>query len=236
MRRSSAITLTLLASAGLGLAFCDTDQDTEGVLETQGACVERLGASASAECEDVFRSARLTHATTAPRFKSPEACLEATGTNCTPLPDEPSATGSAPLASTAASVFIPTMAGVMIGRALSDGTRGATPVYAGAPPPPTACPPGVQGRDGCPTTSSSSSSGGGSSGGGRRYWYSGGSYAGFSENDGRSGFQRASTTTQGSGLLSRNANAASGSARSSKSSSRAGGLGFSAAAHGGSGS
>ncbi|MFC0410025.1 DUF1190 domain-containing protein [Roseomonas elaeocarpi] len=243
MRRSTTITLTLLAGAGLGLAYCNRDPDTEGVLETQAACVDRLGDEAASECAEVFRSARLSHAATAPRFSSAEACRAATGSDCAPLGAEPSqaddvpgaspwtAPGASPGAATAASTFIPVMAGVMIGRALSDGTRGATPVYAGAAPP--ACPPGTQGGAGCTASSSGS---GGAGGGGRRYWYSGNSYAGSSDGEARGGFRRAATSAEGEGLLSRGARTGSSYARAGGSVSRAGGLGFSAAAHAGGGS
>ncbi|WP_458093443.1 DUF1190 domain-containing protein [Roseomonas sp. WA12] len=238
MRRSRAITLTLVAGASLAMAGCDSEPDTEGVLESQSACIERLGDAAAQECDGVFRSSRVTHAATAPRYPSREACQAATGSECADLASEPRGSGNTPWASTAASIFIPAMAGVMIGRALSDGTRGAVPVYAGAPPPNTACPPEMQGQQGCPPRSSSSSSGSASSsgGGGRRYWYSGTSYAGFSEDGGRRGFRPASTSTSGSGLLARNSQAVSMGSRSGISGSRAGGLGFSAAAHSGGGS
>lgn len=236
MRRSTTITLTLLAGAGLGLAYCNGggEPDTEGVLETQAACVGRLGAEAVSECEDVFQSARATHAATAPRFDSADACRAATGTDCTPLSGEPRPAG-APWAS-ASGVFIPVMAGVMIGRLLADGTRGATPVYAGGLPP--GCLPGTPGPNCPPPTSSStssSSSSSSSSGSSRRYWYSGGSYAGSSDGAGRAGFRPATASSQGEGLLSRNARTSSGVGRSA-SGSRSGGLGFSAAAHSGGGS
>jgi len=238
MRRSTTITLTLLAGAGLGLAYCARDPDTDGVLETQAACVDRLGDDAATECADVFESARLTHAASAPRFDTAEACHAATGTECSTLVAEPHSAGT-PWASTAASVFIPAMAGVMIGRVLADGTRGATPVYAGAAPPP--CPPtGVPAIPGCVPTSSSSTSGSGSlgssSGSGRRYWYSGSNYAGSSDQTERGGFSRVTTSSQGEGLLSRSSRSGSSSSRAGTSSSRSGGLGFSAAAHSGGGS
>ena len=236
MRRSATITLTLLAGAGLGLAYCHNEPDTDGVLESEAACVARLGDDAGSECADVFQSARRTHAATAPHFGSAEECRAATGADCTVLDtgNAPSAPG-APWASTVASVFIPTMAGVMIGRALSDGTRGALPVYAGGPPP--ACQPGMPTIPGCPPSSSVSGSASGSTGGrSSRYWYSGGSYAGSSQDDGARGFRRTSTTAQGDGLLSRGTRSGSVSTRSSGSMSRSGGLGFSASSHSGGGS
>jgi len=235
MRRSAAVTLTLLAGAGLSLAYCSGDPDPEGVLETEAACVDRLGDDAATECAEVFQSARVAHAATAPRFDSAEACQAAIGTDCTPLDREPRASG-APLASAAGSVFIPAMAGVMIGRALADGTRGATPVYAGGVPP--ACLPGVPGAPGCPPAPSSGLGGSGSSaaGAGRRYWYSGGAFAGSSEGEGRAGFRRGSPSAGGEGLLSRGARSGGALGGSGRSGSRSGGLGFSASAHAGGGS
>ena len=186
MRRSATITLTLLAGAGLGLAYCHNEPDTDGVLESEAACVARLGDDAGSECADVFQAARRTHAATAPHFSSAEECRAATGADCTVLDTgNAAAAPGAPWAATAASVFIPTMAGVMIGRALSDGTRGALPVYAGGLPP--ACQPGMPALPGC--LPPSSSSGSGSTGGSSRYWYSAGSYAGSSQGDGTRGFR-----------------------------------------------
>jgi len=238
MRRSTTVTLTLLASAGLGLAYLngEADPDPEGVLESQAACVDRLGGDASAECAEVFQSARITHATSAPRFDSAEACRAATGAECTPLDREPRGDGP-PLAPAAAAAFIPTMAGVMIGRALADGTRGATPVYAGGVPP--ACLSGTPGLPGCPPVSSTGSGGGGSVSG-RRYWYSGNAFAGSSEAGGRAGFRTASPSAGGQEMLSRGAQSGgsglSNGRSGSRSGSRSGGLGFSAAAHAGGGS
>ena len=239
MHRSTTITLTLLAGAGLGLVYCHNEQDADGVLESEAACVARLGDDASSECADVFQSAREDHARTAPRFSSAEDCRAATGADCMALDASgTSRTPDTPWASTAASVFIPVMAGVMIGRALSDGTRGALPVYAGAPPP--ACQPGLPAIPGClppsssPGTSSSSTGSRGS--GSSRYWYSGNNFAGSSQGDESSGFRRASTTSQGDGLLSRGVRSGSISGQAGASASRSGGLGFSASAHSGGGS
>ncbi|MGI4800238.1 MAG: DUF1190 domain-containing protein [Janthinobacterium lividum] len=237
MRRSATITLTLLAGAGLGLAYCHTEPDTDGVLESEAACVARLGDDAGSDCAEVFQAARRTHAATAPHFGSAEECRAATGADCTVLDTGIAASApGTPWASTAASVFIPAMAGVMIGRALSDGTRGALPVYAGAPPP--VCQPGMPALPGCLPQSSGSATGSGSSSnvGRGRYWYSGNSFAGSSQGGGSSGFNRVSTTSQGEGLLSRGARSGSISGRSGTSASRSGGLGFSASAHSGGGS
>ncbi|MCR0984405.1 DUF1190 domain-containing protein [Roseomonas populi] len=237
MRRSSKIALTLVAGAGIGawaVGAFSGDRDEEGVLTSEAACVERLGSDAGPECGDVFRDAAAEHARTAPRYASEQECREATGGECTGVGASKSA------GATAASLFIPAMAGVMVGRLLADGTRGAMPVYAGAAPPPGACPPGAT-QPGCPPSNGSSrgSSGGGGGSGGRAYWYSGTSYAGTSEGAGRNGFRAASATAEGGTMLARSAEAASGrssSYSSGRSASRSGGLGFSASAHSGSAS
>jgi len=229
MRRSRTVTLTLLAGTGLAVAACDSEPAGEGVLESRSACVQELGAAVS-ECDAVFRSARATHAATAPRFPSAEACREAVGGECADLAEEPRDGRGLPWAGTPAAVFIPVMAGVMIGRALSDGSRGATPVYAGRRPPDTACPPEMQGREGCPPASTASGSGGG------HYWYSGSSYAGYSGSGGSGGYRPASASPAAGGAMARNAQAVSSASRSGVSASRSGGLGLSAAAHSGGGS
>ncbi|WP_338661841.1 DUF1190 domain-containing protein [Pararoseomonas sp. SCSIO 73927] len=235
MRRSSKIALTLVVGAGLGagaFAALSGNSDEEGVLTSEAACVERLGGNAAAECGEVFRSAVYEHARTAPRYASAEECQQATGGDCTGIG------GSKSAGATAASLFIPAMAGVMIGRMMADGTRGAMPVYAGAAPPPGACPPGVAGQPGCPPAQSSRGSGTSSGGGGRAYWYSGTSYAGTSEAAGRGGFRAASATTEGGTMLARSAGTASGTSAyyGGRTASRSGGLGFSASAHSSSGS
>ena len=42
----------------------NTTRDTDGVVESEEACVGRLGGDAASECADVFQSARVTHAAT----------------------------------------------------------------------------------------------------------------------------------------------------------------------------
>ncbi|RYE95970.1 MAG: DUF1190 domain-containing protein, partial [Oxalobacteraceae bacterium] len=137
MRRSATITLTLLAGAGLGLAYCHNEPDTDGVLESEAACVARLGDEAGSECADVFQSARVTHAASAPRFGSAEECRAATGAECTALDAGNAASvPGAPWAATAASVFIPTMAGGQPGTAGMPGRHagGMPPAYTGTAP------------------------------------------------------------------------------------------------------
>ncbi|MBP0493510.1 DUF1190 domain-containing protein [Pararoseomonas indoligenes] len=233
MRRSSQIVLTLVAGAGItagAFAILGGDGEEEGVLTSEAACVERLGDDAASECSNVFRSAEAEHVRTAPHYASAQECQEATGGDCT------SVGGSKSAGATAASVFIPAMAGVMIGRLLADGTRGAMPVYAGAAPPPGACPPGATQQPGCPPANQSSR--GSSGGGGRAYWYSGTSYAGTSDAAGRGGFRAASATAEGGTMLARSANTASSASSyyGGRTASRSGGLGFSASAHSSSGS
>jgi uncharacterized protein YgiB involved in biofilm formation len=205
MRRSRSIRLTLLAASAMVLQACGSeDVDTlDVVVPDVAACLERFGVAAQADCQRSFAEGEARHVQTAPRFASVDACREATGSACEVTPAR--AADKAVVAPGLASVAIPVMAGLMIGRMLESGSgRVTTPLYAGRPPP--QCQPGQPTQD-CTTTTSSSSSSSGS-----RFYYSGGTYAGSApERRGAAAF--APSTALASSIASPRAGAATSVAR-----------------------
>lgn len=183
MRRSTVVTLTILAAATTGAvvyAFSGDDIDsTDYVVTDEASCVQHFGSDAQADCTDAMARARQQHSATAPHFATVEACREATGGECETTPATRAT--DKPLLGTAAAVgagiAVPVLAGVMIGRMMDNGAgRVTTPLYAGRPP--GECVPGaVSQAPGCAPRSSSSS------GSGSRFWYSGTTYAGTTSGD-----------------------------------------------------
>lgn len=237
MKRTRTITLTLLAgAAGLSLSACKPD-DKEVLADSPAACAEQLGDEARAACEEGFAWARAEHERTAPRFASRDECL-ASGAQCMETLASPGGIGS---------VFMPVMAGVLIGHAMNNGVRGMVPVYGGASPV-GGCASSQKG-DGTCTTSSTS-------GGGGTPWYHGGSYVGSSGVSSSShGARPVSLSEGGAAALSSRAYSApssispggaamagvasahgGGAASASVGMGHAGGFGASAAGHGGGGS
>ncbi len=177
MRRSTIVTLTLLAGSGVAfyaLSGGEPDVDaTDTLVEDEAACIARFGPGTEADCRATLAQARSQHLQTAPRFESLAACAEATGAACETVAS-PNPPGKV-LAPGLASVAVPVMAGVLMGRLWDNGQgRMTTPVYAGRMP--AECGPGMApGAAGCQPARSGSSTGSGG-----RYYYSGRTYAGSS--------------------------------------------------------
>ena len=166
------------------------------------SCITHAG-NESADCAAMFRQADEEHARNAPKFSDENQCRNVTGGECRSVSD-----GSGN------NVFIPLMAGIMMGRALAP-AGGFVPVYGGRDPCAT-----VQGTPSCGSSSSTASSGG-------RYWYSGGSYVGSSASGSSS-----ATSVNDAGVRSVAA-ASPRAAAVSSSTAHAGGFGESASAHAG---
>ena len=163
MRRSATVHLTLLSAASLALVACSkAPPEGETIFSTTEACTQAFGRDGDAACTQAFTEARATHLATAPRFTDVAGCETETGGRC----EEVGRPGIA-------SYAIPVMAGVLLGRALADGSRSVLPVYGGRAP---NCPPGAQPTPECPAPARSSSSGSGY----RHYWF-GGRHMGSSE-------------------------------------------------------
>jgi uncharacterized protein YgiB involved in biofilm formation len=157
MKRSTAIVLLSLGAGAVAFyAFRDPGRTSEAyVFRTVQDCV--LGQSlAEAACREEYRQALAEHERTAPRYTNRAECEAEFGANAC----EQRATGTS-----SGSVFMPLLAGYMIGHATAGRSAiSSQPLY---PPRPGAntCPPDASGVQpaSCPP-SGSSSSGGSSSG------------------------------------------------------------------------
>ncbi len=184
MRKTTAIHLTLLSAASLAMVGCGDDRTSQDTMfADEAACIQAYGSDGEAACRETFRAAAAEHQATAPRFADVAACESQTGGTCQV------AEGPKP---GMASVILPVMAGVLIGRALSDNSRPVMPLYGGRP----GCPPGAPATPECQPRSSSSGTSGG-----RFSWYYAGSQVGTSDTSG--GASRVSTNPQGAATLAR---------------------------------
>ncbi|NCY25027.1 MAG: DUF1190 domain-containing protein [Alphaproteobacteria bacterium] len=173
MRRSRSIRLTLLAASAIALQACGSEDvdAADVVVPDLAACLERFGVAAQADCQRSFAEGQTRHIQTAPRFASVEACREATGGACEVTPAR--AADKALVAPGLASVAIPVMAGLMIGRMLENGSgRVTVPLYSGRPPSP--CDPSQAVQD-CTTASRGQTP---NTGAMWRYYHAYGAYAG----------------------------------------------------------
>lgn len=178
MRRSTVVTLTILAAAsGAAVyAFSGDDVDsTDYVVTDEAACIARYGADAQADCQQTFQQARQQHLSSAPHYATVEECREATGSDCETTPaNRPADKALLAAGAVGAAVAVPVLAGVLVGRMMDNGAgRVTTPLYAGRPP--GECMPGVPPQPGAPACAPRGSS---SSGSGGRFYYSGVTYAG----------------------------------------------------------
>lgn len=179
MRRSTVVTLTILAAAsGAAVyAFSGSDVDsTDYVVTDEAACMARYGSDAQADCDQTFRQARQQHLASAPHYATVEECRGATGGECETTPaSRPTDKTLLTAGAVGAAVAVPVLAGVLVGRMMDNGAgRVTTPLYAGLPP--GACPP--PGQQPQPAGCTPRSSGSSSSSSGARFYYSGTSYAG----------------------------------------------------------
>ncbi len=169
MRRSTAVHLTLLSAASLAMVSCSKAPPAgETVYSSTEACTQAFGSDGQAACATAFTEARATHLATAPRFPDTARCEAETGGRCEEV-------GKPGIISYA----VPVMAGVLLGRALADGSRPVLPVYGGRAP---NCPPGAQPTPECPAQRSSSTSSSGTSSR-VNYWF-GGTHMGSSDGSG----------------------------------------------------
>ncbi len=128
-KRSRAVALTILGAAAFALAGCREEAVEAEAFPDLGACkaaAEQGGSSfSSLDCEIAFQEAQTLHAEAAPRYESQEVCEELHGVgNCG---SEQQATGSG-----GGSIFMPLIAGYLIGSMLGGGRQGmaaSQPLY-----------------------------------------------------------------------------------------------------------
>jgi uncharacterized protein YgiB involved in biofilm formation len=113
--------LILAGTAALSLAACKDDSIEAQVFENVDACRAEAargdGALQPEDCEVAFAEAERAHSETAPRYASAELCQEEHGEGC--LVEQ---------RNDGTSVFLPLMAGYMIGNMMSN-SRNAQPLY-----------------------------------------------------------------------------------------------------------
>lgn len=122
LRGARGFRAALLGAAAFGLAACEEDPEVAAqAYPDLGACLAAEDAVTDpADCEAAHAEALAAHEASAPRYDDPALCEEEHGTPCVEeLRDD------------GTSVFLPIMAGYLIGRALSGGTSRtvASPLY-----------------------------------------------------------------------------------------------------------
>jgi uncharacterized protein YgiB involved in biofilm formation len=113
MKRSRTATLLLMGSAPLLFTACQ--QREEAVLFGSVAECTASGAMSRAQCEEGFLTAQAEHERVAPRYVNREDCLRDFG----PEQCEPARQSSG--------MFMPLMAGMMMGRMMGGGAAGLAP-------------------------------------------------------------------------------------------------------------
>ncbi|KKN06232.1 hypothetical protein LCGC14_1079380 [marine sediment metagenome] len=125
--RSGKVRLTLLGASAFALAGCFHEQVEATVFPDADSCraaSDSPTAELSAEeCEAAYAEALAEHERTAPRYDALEVCEEEHGGQC--YVDEQGGGGGG-------SIFLPLLAGYMIGNMLGGGARGlkSQPLYA----------------------------------------------------------------------------------------------------------
>lgn len=116
-KRSRSVALTILGAASFAIAGCRDDQVEAQAFPDLASCKAAAadgGLFTAAECEQNFAEAQQLYAETAPRYDSLQVCEEQYGKgNCG---SEASQTGGG-----AGSIFMPLIAGYLIGSMLGGG-------------------------------------------------------------------------------------------------------------------
>ncbi|MBC7138093.1 MAG: DUF1190 domain-containing protein [Defluviimonas sp.] len=122
-KRSRRVTLTILGAAAFALAGCREETVDAAAFPDLAACKSAAaqgGEFSALDCEIAFREAQTLHAEAAPRYDSQQVCEEQHGEgNCG---TEAQATGSG-----GGSIFMPLIAGYLIGNMLGGARAGAAP-------------------------------------------------------------------------------------------------------------
>lgn len=145
-RVSGRARAVILGGAVFGLAACEEKTDLT-YFENAEQCTRYAGAEAGfsvEDCQAAFAEAAQSYALSAPRYESRELCEEEHGpAACAPPEVQAAALGLPPeavpvehtpeQASQGGSIFMPLMAGYMMGSMMSGGARAASqPVYTGS--------------------------------------------------------------------------------------------------------
>lgn len=122
-KRSRVVALSILGATAFALAGCREETVDAEAFPDLAACksaAEQGGGFSGLDCEIAFNEAEALHAEAAPRYDSQQVCEEQHGVgNCG---TEAQATGSG-----GGSIFMPLIAGYLIGNMLGGARAGAAP-------------------------------------------------------------------------------------------------------------
>ncbi|MBT8002837.1 MAG: DUF1190 domain-containing protein, partial [Rhodospirillales bacterium] len=121
MKRRSSISVGLMMSVSLiALSACEEPRVDASVYESVEQC-KRDPLGNPDQCESNFKEAKAQHAAVAPKYATKEDCVADFGAEkCEKAPYQTSTGGS---------VFMPLMAGYMMGSLLGGRRMGAQPLY-----------------------------------------------------------------------------------------------------------
>jgi uncharacterized protein YgiB involved in biofilm formation len=121
MKRRSSISVGLMMSVSLiALSACEEPRVDASVYESVEQC-KRDPLGNPDQCESNFKEAKAQHAAVAPKYSTKEDCVADFGAEkCEKAPYQ---------TSTGSSVFMPLMAGYMLGSLIGGRSMGAQPLY-----------------------------------------------------------------------------------------------------------
>ena len=124
MKRSRKVSLVIVGAAAFGLAACQQEEQTDAAafpdLQSCTAAAAQGGWFTKEDCEATFAEAQALHQETAPRYESRELCEQEHGPEA--------CTGDTASGSGGGSIFMPLLAGYLIGQALGGGRAMAQPM------------------------------------------------------------------------------------------------------------
>ena len=113
MKRSKSIKIALMGATVFSMTACDQPSDVAAIFENVDQCVQANADDAN-HCESQWQKAEEEHIRSAPKYTRIEDCQADFGDNqCQTAPQQTTSGGS---------VFMPLMAGYMMGSLLSGGT------------------------------------------------------------------------------------------------------------------
>ena len=129
-KRSKRVSIAIVGAAAFVLAGCREEQVETSAFPDLQSCLENAslgGMVTSQECETAFSEAQALHVEAAPRYESLEVCQEQHG-------QEACGSEAAATPGGSGSIFMPLMAGYLIGNMMGGrtGMAAAQPLYKGA--------------------------------------------------------------------------------------------------------
>ena len=130
-KRSSRVALCILGAAAFALAGCVEEEVDAAAFPDLASCKAAAGSGGAlgqtpltaAECDSAFAEAQAIHAQSAPRYDSLKVCEEQHGEGA--CGSEEQATGGSGMGG----IFMPLLAGYLIGNMLNRGGAAAQPLY-----------------------------------------------------------------------------------------------------------